>query len=246
VKQASVLKINLQGASNYRTMKTNLNKYKLFGDLLCYPTGNTLEMVGECINQSGREEAIENLKQFESFVRENSLHRLEEIYTRTFHIQAICYLDLGYVLFGEDYKRGEFLVNMKREQELAGNDCGDELADNLSNVLTLLPKIKDVDFLNELVARVLLPALEKMLKEFESSRIQFKAEMLRKKHKALIQQDEKYLNIYQHLLRALQKNLQGDFEDIKLPALEYSSERISEDKFLESCGGCQTTKKQKV
>jgi hypothetical protein len=45
---------------------------------------------------------------------------------------------LGYVLFAEDYKRGDFLVKVKNEQRKVNNDCGEELADNLPNILTLM------------------------------------------------------------------------------------------------------------
>ena len=66
----------------------------------------------------------------------------QEYYISTFDVQAICFLDIGYVLFGEDYKRGIFLVNIKKEQIKAGNDCGSELPDHLPNILTLLPKMQ--------------------------------------------------------------------------------------------------------
>ena len=37
----------------------------------------------------------------------DSLDAMEELHTRTFDVQAAATLDLGYVLFGDDYKRGE-------------------------------------------------------------------------------------------------------------------------------------------
>jgi nitrate reductase assembly molybdenum cofactor insertion protein NarJ len=51
----------------------------------------------------------------------------EELYTKTFDVQPICYLDLGYVIFGEDYKRGAFLLHMQEEQQKVNNDCGTDL-----------------------------------------------------------------------------------------------------------------------
>ena len=35
---------------------------------------------------------------------------LQELYTRTFDVQALTTLGVGYVLFGDDYKRGAFLA----------------------------------------------------------------------------------------------------------------------------------------
>jgi len=43
----------------------------------------------------------------------NPISELQEYYIRTFDVNAACYLDIGYVLFGEESKRGQFLLNMK-------------------------------------------------------------------------------------------------------------------------------------
>lgn len=53
------------------------------------------------------------------------------------------HLDLGYVMFGEDYKRGAFLLNMQIEQQKINNDCGTDLPDNICNVLDLMTLSKD-------------------------------------------------------------------------------------------------------
>ncbi|MDL1878882.1 tetratricopeptide repeat protein [Cytophagia bacterium CHB2] len=118
----------------------HLAKYRPFTPLVSYPDAGLPAAVERCTAMLGLHcpEAAATLAPFAQWLAATPLHDQEEVYARTFHIQAICYLDLGFVLFGEDYKRGEFLVNMKREQALAGNHCGDELPDNLANVLNLL------------------------------------------------------------------------------------------------------------
>src|SRR5262249_35690032 len=40
---------------------------------------------------------------------------LEELYTRTFDLNPVCSLEVGWHLFGENYSRGEFLVRMRQE-----------------------------------------------------------------------------------------------------------------------------------
>ena len=55
----------------------------------------------------------------EAFTPE-ALDEVQEIFTRTFEVQAATTLDVGYVMFGDDYKRGEMLVNLSREQRAAG------------------------------------------------------------------------------------------------------------------------------
>src|SRR3989337_3988850 len=58
---------------------------------------------------------------------------LQELHTRTFDVQSLTTLDTGYVLFGDDYKRGALLSNLNREHNEAENDCRGELADHLPN-----------------------------------------------------------------------------------------------------------------
>ena len=41
---------------------------------------------------------------FTEFVTSASLDELQELHTRTFEVQAITTLDIGYLLFGDDYK----------------------------------------------------------------------------------------------------------------------------------------------
>jgi nitrate reductase assembly molybdenum cofactor insertion protein NarJ len=86
---------------------------------------------------------------------------------KTFDVQAICYLDIGYVLFGEDYKRAQLLVNLQNEHQKAGIDCGTELGDHLPNVLSLLSKTDDPDFAEELGFIVTTPAIRFMLIKFK-------------------------------------------------------------------------------
>lgn len=93
-----------------------------------------------------------------------SLSELQELYTRTFDLSPICTLDIGYHLFGENYKRGVFLANL-RETE-APFDLGQEhqLPDYLPVLLRLLTKLDDQELRSALIVDCMIPALEKMLK----------------------------------------------------------------------------------
>ena len=93
---------------------------------------------------------------------------MEELYTRTFDIQALCCLEVGYILFGEDYKRGQLLVKLLSLHRDHDNFCGTDLADHLTNILTLLPKL-DPEEAKEFVGRLVLPAVEKMTESFKDS-----------------------------------------------------------------------------
>ncbi len=111
---------------------------------------------------------------------------LQELHTRTFDVQAVTTLGTGYVLFGDDYKRGALLSNLNREHNEAENDCRGELADHLPNVLRLIPKLKDKDRLEELVEQILVPALMLMIREFDPKRIEKKNANYQKHYKTLI------------------------------------------------------------
>ena len=212
-------------------------QYSTLAALFRYPAEGYKENVESCMKmlKSAYPAAAMNFERFYKFIETKSLHEIEEIFGITFHIQAICFLDLGYVLFGEDYKRGEFLVNMKREQEKANNECGEELYDNLPNVLQLMAIHPDQEFVNEMGTKVMLPALQKMLEEFKAGRMELRTKVMRKKQKAIILEGIAEGNIYQNALLALLNVLEKDFDTI-----EYTLQKIqpSLGNFLPNCGTC--------
>ena len=116
----------------------------------------------------------ENLKKFEEHISSLDLEPLQELYTTTFDIQGRCCLDLGFVLWGEDYKRGDFLVKMKGLQEEYGVDLKSELPDHLPNVLKLLAKMDEQTLRSDLVSKILLPSLSKMQKSFKDQENPYK------------------------------------------------------------------------
>jgi nitrate reductase assembly molybdenum cofactor insertion protein NarJ len=215
-------------------------QYHLFSELFRYPVTGYQNRVNQCMSllQTEYPDAANEMQRFVDYINSESLENIEEIFGKTFHIQAICYLDIGYVIFGEDYKRGEFLVHMKQEQQKAKNDCGEELADNLANVLELMTKTEDLDFLEELAVKVLIPALNNMLKEFDLARMELKNKILKKKHRVLIQQDIPYGNIYFNALKALLLVLEKDFQDVKFEVDEIVT--AFGTNFLPNCGTCSS------
>ena len=146
----------------------NTNIYSYLADTLSYPKSEyaaTVAKCGEALTAdfpAVRPYFTEMLQ----FVSTADAARLEESYTSTFDINAVCHLDVGYQLFGEDYKRGALLVELSRVQREAGAPVGTELADHLPVLLRLLPKMKDSEERTELVRRLILPAIEKMIASF--------------------------------------------------------------------------------
>lgn len=149
------------------------------------------------------ESIVTPYQHFFDFVDATSLFDIEELFSKTFHIQAICFLDLGYVLFAEDYKRGEFLVKMKGELEKTGLHPGIELADHLPVVLRWMAITHEEEFLEEFAVRIIIPALRKMLNEFEIARMELKDKVRLKKQKVILMEDVENKNIFQYPIQLL-------------------------------------------
>lgn len=192
----------------------NINHYKKIADIIDYPRADFFNKVKEAeeILTGYDTETLSILKEYAHFINITPPEKVEELFLRTFDIQAVTTLDIGYVLFGDDYKRGELLVNLSKEHKKVNNDCGSELADYLPNLLRLLPKITDEEFRNELVEVIILPALAKIIKEFEVKSIDMKNKVYLRKYKTLIEQPESYGRIFLKPLLVIQKVLEKDFD----------------------------------
>lgn len=171
--------------------------------------------------------AAADVERFISLLPADDLIVMQELFTRTFDVQAITTLDLGYVLFGDDYKRGELLANLNREHGQHHNDCGSELADHLPNVLRLLPLLEDEDLLTELVQEIVAPAVSQMIQEFSTDRVTKKHASYQKQYKTLIElptASTDVATLYQHALRALYAVLKTDFRIVERIPLAATSD----------------------
>ena len=129
-------------------MRNSIKYYSLIANLFEYPGEDFTAKVKKVQTSLDEHypEAGKLLVPFTDFMSKANLITQQELFIRSFDVQAVTTLDLGYVMFGDDYKRGELLVNLNREHREVKNDCGVELSDHLPNVLRLLPKMKD-DFI---------------------------------------------------------------------------------------------------
>jgi nitrate reductase molybdenum cofactor assembly chaperone len=188
--------------------------YVQLAGLFSYPEANYVEDVVkiQAFLDESCAEAAEQLKGFTEVASQISQLDLEELYTRSFDVQAITTLDIGYVLFGDDYKRGELLVKLNAEHKEAGVDCGVELADHLPNILRLLNAMQKPELRDELVQKIIAPALRKIISEFKPDNVEKKNATYKKEFKTLIERSEQYGVIYQKPLRALFTVMEQDFD----------------------------------
>lgn len=142
--------------------------YTTLAEMISYPKQDYAVCATECerLLNVHFPEIAPCMIDFIKFATSSERSLIEETYTATFEVNGVCHLDVGYQLFGEDYKRGALLVELSRVQREAGCDVGTELADHLPSLLRLLPRMVNSDERTELVRRLILPAIEKMISSF--------------------------------------------------------------------------------
>ena len=202
-----------------------VSDYDALARLFDYPREGYAEGVAEVMPRLVElyPTAAEELQVFADRISCLSLDERQELYTRTFDVQAITTLDVGYVLYGDDYKRGEVLSNLNREHNEAGNDCGTELADHLPNLLRLIAILGKTELVVELVDQILAPALRSMVREFDGERLEKKTKFYKKQYKTLIDSSRDEATLYVHSLIGLYAVLRRDFASI--PEVDDSGNR---------------------
>ena len=142
--------------------------YESLGGVLLYPDASFPERLEACRKQVEQADpkAAEEVKQFADGVEGLSLEELQELFTRTFDLNPVCSLEVGWQLFGEEYSRGTFLVAMRNLLRENGVNESVELPDHLTHILPLLDRLEHHEKV-QLNDKYLKPALTKMLAAFE-------------------------------------------------------------------------------
>lgn len=145
---------------------------RLLADVLEYPTkhwNTRFEELNELCLVTDRSNS-EFYSAFYSLVRETSLLELQELYTRTFDLSPVCALEVGYHLFGEDYKRGAFLAQLRETENPYELGQEHQLPDFLPILLRLLGQMEDAELRASLIGYCLLPALAKMSEQLRKKK----------------------------------------------------------------------------
>ena len=122
--------------------------YTLLAELLDYPATPPERSAVECGEALTAAGIDHTLPEFDAFMRESPAGQIEETYTATFDVNPACYIYAGYILFGESFKRGEFLVKLKEKYRERGFDVGgSELADHLSVIFRFMATLDENDIL---------------------------------------------------------------------------------------------------
>jgi len=111
---------------------------------------------------------------FGEFMTASTLAELQEEYVATFDFNPSVAPYLGHHLFGDNQKKGEYLIALKGEYRLHGyTPLGNELPDHLPLILWFLAHMArggDVGARRSFIDRHVLPGVEKLADSFAASR----------------------------------------------------------------------------
>lgn len=145
--------------------------YRTFGDLLDYPTPALAAQASRCADllRLDYPQAADQIQNFADIVDNTPLGRFEEIYTGTFDMNPACYIFSGYILFGESFNRGKFLVRLQKEYRERDFSAGNELADHLAVIFRFMALLDPDEHTAQLLLKdVFVPVLAKMNEGFNS------------------------------------------------------------------------------
>ncbi len=103
-----------------------------------YPTPGSTNALWEQVNALSKTSSKTLLERFLKIFSELKLSEREELYTRTLDLTPLTAPNLGYAVYGEDYRRGRFMAALNSEYAVLGVDSSNEIPDHLIPVLRYL------------------------------------------------------------------------------------------------------------
>ncbi len=152
-------------------MENRLRLYSLYADLLEYPSWRLWQSAEQCgqLLAESCPAANEKFPGFHNWIVQEKLERVEEVYTSTFDLQAMCCPYIGHHLFGDNTQRSQFMAQLNHGYHVAGFLSGSELPDHVAVVLRFLACGHADEFSLALLKEGLVPALACMVKAFDSA-----------------------------------------------------------------------------
>jgi nitrate reductase delta subunit len=171
------------------------------GAAMAYPREGYRDRLVECrdLLARGEPEAAAAVAAFCEATAGLNDTELEELYTRTFDLNPVCTPEVGWHIYGEQYRRGRFLVQARELLKIVGIEERGELPDHLMSLLPAVARLQPQDAAL-FAGTYLVPAIDKMMPGLEEKS-----------------------NPYEHILKAIRAVLmtfasapvevQGPFED---------------------------------
>jgi nitrate reductase delta subunit len=114
--------------------------HEVLAEAFRYPAPGRLETLSDGLGSLPEGAAKTALARFVGEVGAGSLAEWEELHTRTLDLSPLFAPYVGYAIWGENYKRGAFMVEMSRALGEAGVPLEGELPDHLEPVLRYLAR----------------------------------------------------------------------------------------------------------
>ncbi|MEE9555211.1 MAG: molecular chaperone TorD family protein [candidate division Zixibacteria bacterium] len=142
--------------------------YDMLAGLLTYPESDYHQKVIACSTEleTLRPSANHHVRKFADYTEELPVYEIQELFTRTFDINPVCALEVGWQLYGENYERGNFMVKVRRKIREFGLTESGELPDHLAHILRILGRMER-DEAHIFTSEFIMPALDKMIKGLE-------------------------------------------------------------------------------
>lgn len=156
-------------------MRTTFSIFDTFARLFSYPDDrykSTLVEMREIIADESlhfSESVSDNLQTFLDAVAALPIEEMEELYTRTFDINPVASLEIGWHLYGEQYERGAFLVKMRDVLRRYQIEEVVELPDHMTHVLLAFGRMEKAEA-DEYAVKYLIPAIDKILEGFKDQK----------------------------------------------------------------------------
>ncbi|MCC6342465.1 MAG: molecular chaperone TorD family protein [Bryobacterales bacterium] len=125
--------------------------------LLAYPSKDYHASARACLEAVPSAEMEEFLRTIDGL----PVEALQELFTQTFDWNPETTLDIGWHLFGENYDRGDFLVQLRSALRAHEVPESQELPDHFSHVLQLIDRMPEEER-TDLVRKHALPAIGKL------------------------------------------------------------------------------------
>jgi len=103
-----------------------------------YPDPLRLETLRVAVEQDVSGVVQRRMRRFVSAIDKLTMTEWEELHTRTIDLSPLFAPYVGHLIWGENYRRGEFMADLKRQMELHGVELGGELPDHIEPVLRYL------------------------------------------------------------------------------------------------------------
>lgn len=138
------------------------------GTTLAYPRDGYLTRVFECrdLLHGGNSEAGAAICAFCEATASLNETELQELYTQTFDLNPVCSPEVGWHIYGEQYRRGRFLVQARELLKIVGIEERGELPDHLMSLLPAVARLEPQDAAI-FAGTYLIPAVDKMLSGLE-------------------------------------------------------------------------------